>query len=203
MTSTEAAATIQVIGACEQALVSLRNLYTKPSPKESDDRIKDRQVQKLLAAVQENLKVLEQKKVRGIGNKVDDLRQLTRALAPNDDNTIAHTRPGNLLAKQAGAHATYTMDGTGTLINNPAVYCEDPSGMWRLIFHNANLNANFNRETSEKRLLVGIRYPWSLFEPGLIKPDQSTHNYHLANDPLQRPFRSTTASIAGSVISQR
>ena len=161
MTSTEAAATIQIIGACERALVSLRNLYTRPSPKESDDRIKDRQVQKLLAAVQDNLKVLEQKKVLRIGNKVDDLRQLTRALAPNDDNTIAHTRPGNLLAKQAGAHATYTMDGTGTQINNPAVYCEGPSGMWVATRfkrnHNENLNANLNRETSQKRFVVCLR----------------------------------------------
>jgi murein L,D-transpeptidase YcbB/YkuD len=154
MTSTEAAATIQVIGVCEQALASLRNLFTNASPKECDDRTRDRQVQKLLAAVQDNLKVLEQKKVLRIGNKVDDLRQLTKALAPNDDNMIARTNPSNLLAKQSGSPATYKMEGTGTQINNPAVYCEGPSGMWRLISHNANLNANLNRETSEKRFVV-------------------------------------------------
>jgi len=124
MASQEAVAAIQLIDACEQALVGLRNLFHTVG----DDRTRDYQVQKLLPTIQDNLRLLENKKVLRNSDRVDNLRQLTKALAQDGGNQIARPGPSELLANQKGSYNTYVMDGTGTQINNPAVYCEGPSG---------------------------------------------------------------------------
>jgi hypothetical protein len=124
MTSAEALAAIELIDACGQALVGLRGLFKQ----EGDDRTRDDQVQKLLAAVQDNLRILEKNKVLRNSNKVDDLRQLTKALAQDDETGIARTGSGNLRANQGEIHATYVMGGSGNQINSPGVYNEGPSG---------------------------------------------------------------------------
>jgi len=124
MASQEAVAAIQLIDACEQALVGLRNLFHTVG----DDRTRDCKVQKLLPTIQDNLRLLEKKKVLRNGDRVDNLRQLTKALAQDGGNQISCPGPGELLANQKGNYNAYVMDGTGTQINNPAVYCEGPSG---------------------------------------------------------------------------
>lgn len=129
-----------ILKQCEQALAELRDLFRKACPKDGDDRTKriwrgartvffgrDGQVQKLLVSIQDNLKLLEQKEVFRIGDKLDELQQLTEALAQDDDGRITHTGSGNILANQGGSHTNYMMSGSGRQINNPGVYNEGPS----------------------------------------------------------------------------
>lgn len=133
MTSPEAAASIQLIGACSQALVGMQDLFQKPCSKGSDERVRDSLVQKLLGAIQDNLKLLEQKKVLRAGDKVNNLRQLTKTLAPNDKDLVPRTGSNSLLANQGSQPNAYSMSGSGTQINNPGVYNESVSSMWGLI----------------------------------------------------------------------
>ncbi|KAK3619913.1 hypothetical protein LTR22_025799 [Elasticomyces elasticus] len=129
-----------ILKQCEQALGELRDIFRKACPKEGEDRTKriwrgartvffgrDGQVQKLIVAVQENLKLLEQKEVFRIGDKLDELQQLTEALAQDDDSRITHIGSGNILANHGGSHTNYLMSGSGRQINNPGVYNEGPS----------------------------------------------------------------------------
>ena len=129
-----------ILEQCEQALGELRDIFRKACPKEGEDRTKriwrgartvffgrDSQVQKLLVAVQDNLRLLEQKEVFRIGDKLDDLQQLTEALAQDDNSRITHTGSGNILANQGGSHTNYLMSGSGRQINNPGVYNEGAS----------------------------------------------------------------------------
>ena len=78
---------------CEHALSELREIFRKACPAEGDDRTKriwkgaktvffgrDSQVQKLLVVVQDNLRLLEQKEVFRIGDKLEELEQITESL---------------------------------------------------------------------------------------------------------------------------
>jgi hypothetical protein len=125
---------------CKQAFSELREIFRKACPAEGDDRTKriwkgaktvffgrDSQVQKLLVVVQDNLRLLEQKEVFRIGDKLEELQQVTEALAQDDDGRITHTGPGNILANRGGSHTNYLMSGSGRQINNPGVYNEGPS----------------------------------------------------------------------------
>jgi hypothetical protein len=85
------------------------------------------QVQTLLVAVQDNLRLLEQKEIFRIVDKLEELQQLTEALAQDDDFRITHTGSGSILANQGGSHTNYLMSGTGRQIINPGVYNEGPS----------------------------------------------------------------------------
>jgi hypothetical protein len=129
-----------ILKQCEQRLGELREIFRKACPKEEDDRTKriwrgvrtvffgrDSQVQKLLVAVQDNLRLLEQKEMFRIGDKLEELQQLTEALAQDDDGRITHIGSGNILANQGGSHTNYLMSGSGRQINNPGVYNEGPS----------------------------------------------------------------------------
>ena len=129
-----------ILKQCEQALAELRDIFRKACPKKEDDRTKrfwrgtktvflgrDGRVQKLLVTVQDNLRLLEQKEVFRIGDKLEELQQLTEALAQDDDGRITHTGSGNILANQGGSHTNYLMSGSGRQINNPGVYNEGPS----------------------------------------------------------------------------
>jgi len=130
-----------ILKQCEQALADLRDIFRKACPKEEDDRTKriwrgartvffgrDGRVQKLLVAVQDNLRLLEQKEVFRIGDKLEELQQFTEALAQDDDGKITHTGSGNILANQGSNHTNYLMSGSGRQINDPGVYNEGPSG---------------------------------------------------------------------------
>jgi hypothetical protein len=129
-----------ILKQCEQALGKLRDIFRKACPKEEDDRTKrvwrgartvffgrGGQVQTLLVAVQDNLRLLEQKEIFRIGDKLEELQQLTEALAQDDDFRITHTGSGSILANQGGSHTNYLMSGTGRQIINPGVYNEGPS----------------------------------------------------------------------------
>ena len=76
-----------VLKQCEQALGELREILREACPKEGDNRSKriwkgaktvffgrDSHVQKLLGVVQDNLKLLEQKEIYAIGDKLDELQ---------------------------------------------------------------------------------------------------------------------------------
>lgn len=130
-----------ILKQCEQALAELRDTFRRACPREDDDRTKriwrgvrtvflgrDSQVQKLLLVVLDNLKLLEQKKLFLIGDRLEDLQQLTQALAQDDDGRIIHTGSGSVFANQGGRHTNYLMSGgSGRQINNAQVYNEGPS----------------------------------------------------------------------------
>jgi len=114
-----------ILKQCEQALSELREVFRKACPKDSDNRSKriwrgartvffgrDGQVQKLLVSVQDNLMILEQKEVFRVGGRLDELRQITEALA--------HDEPGNIFV----SHTNFVMSGSGRQINRPGVYNE-------------------------------------------------------------------------------
>ena len=85
---------------------------------------RDSQVQKLLVVVQDNLRLLEQKEVFRIGDKLEALEQITEALAQDGDGRIVNTGSGNVLANRGGTHTNYLMSGSGRQINSPGVYNE-------------------------------------------------------------------------------
>jgi hypothetical protein len=102
-----------ILEQCEQALAELRDIFRKACPKEEDDRTKriwrgtkavffgrDGRVQKLLVAVQDNLRLLEQKEVFRIGNKLDELQQVTEGLAHDDGGKYTHTGEGSIIANE-------------------------------------------------------------------------------------------------------
>lgn len=129
-----------ILEQCERALKELADIFRKACPAEGDDRTKriwkgarivflgrDNRVQNLLDCVQNNLKLLEQKEIFRIGDKLDELQQFTEALSQDDDGMITHTGSGNVLANRGGTHTNYLMSGSGRQIINPGVYHEGPS----------------------------------------------------------------------------
>jgi hypothetical protein len=121
-------------------LGELQDIFKTACPKDKGDRYKrvwsgvktvffgrDSQVQRLLALVQDNLRLLEQKEVYVIGDKLDELQNLTEALAQDDSSKYAHTGAGNIIANEGGDPTNYVMSGSGRQINNPGVYHESPS----------------------------------------------------------------------------
>ncbi|KAI7215671.1 hypothetical protein KC333_g5287 [Hortaea werneckii] len=131
-----------ILEQCEKALGELRDIFRKACPKDGEDRAKrvwrgartvffgrNSQVQRLLVMVQDSLRLLEEKEVFRIGDKLDELQQLTEALAQDDDGKITHTGSGNILATQGGTQTNYLMGGSGRQINNPGVYHEGPTSI--------------------------------------------------------------------------
>jgi hypothetical protein len=130
-----------IIKQCEQALGDLRDVFRKACPKDGDNRSKrvwkgaktvffgrDSQVQKLLNAVLDNLKLLEQKEIYVIGDKLDELQELTEALGHDDSGKYAHSGHGNIIANEGGTPTNYVLGGQNNrMINNPGVYNEGPS----------------------------------------------------------------------------
>jgi hypothetical protein len=130
-----------ILQGCEQALGELRDIFRKACPKDGDDRCKrvwkgakavffgrDSQVQRLLVVVQDNLRLLEQKEVYVIGNKLDELQHLTEALAQDDSGKYAHTGAGNIIAIEGGRSTNYVQGGRDNRqIFNPGVYNEGTS----------------------------------------------------------------------------
>jgi hypothetical protein len=119
-----------ILKQCEQALAELRDVFRKACPKDGDHRSKriwkgartvffgrDGQVRKLLVSVQDNMWLLEQQEVFRIGDRLDELRMLTEALAHDDHGGIT-------MATRGGIHTNYLMSGSGRQINNARVYNE-------------------------------------------------------------------------------
>ena len=131
-----------IIKQCEQALGDLREIFRKACPKEGDNRSKriwkgtktvffgrDNKVQELLEIVQDNLKLLEQKEIYVIGDKLDELQELTEALCHEDSGKYAHSGQGNINATEGGTQNNFMQQGgqNNRQINNPGVYNEGPS----------------------------------------------------------------------------
>jgi hypothetical protein len=129
-----------VLKQCAEALAELRDIFRKACPKDGENRTKriwrgakivffgrDSQVQKLLVTVQDDLRLLEQKEIYVIGDKLDALQQVTEALAGNDDGKYTHTGAGNIIANEGGSPTNYVVSGNNNRqINNPGVYNEGP-----------------------------------------------------------------------------
>jgi hypothetical protein len=130
-----------IIKQCEQALGELREIFRKACPKDGDNRSKrmwkgaktvffgrDSKVQNLLVAVQDNLKLLEQKGIYVIGDRLDELQELTEALGHEDSSKYIHSGSGHIVANEGGNPTTY-LGGSGNSrqIYSPGVYNEGPS----------------------------------------------------------------------------
>lgn len=130
-----------IIKQCEQALSDLREIFRKACPKDGDNRGKriwkgaktvffgrESKVQKLLEAVQDNLQLLEQKEIYVIGDKLDELRELTESLGDDDSGKYAHSGNGNIIANEGGTSTNFVQGGQNNRqVNNPGVYNEGPS----------------------------------------------------------------------------
>lgn len=131
-----------ILKQCEEALAELRDIFRKACPKDGENRTKriwkgaktvffgrNSQVQKLLVTIQDDLKLLEQKEIYIIGDKLDALQQVTEALADNEDGKYVHTGAGNIFANEGGSPTNFVVSGSNNRqINNPGVYNEGPSG---------------------------------------------------------------------------
>jgi hypothetical protein len=104
-----------ILKQCEEALAELRDIFRKACPKDRENRTKrfwrgaktvffgrDSQVQKLLVTIQDDFRLLEQKEIYVIGDKLDALQHVTEALVDNDDGKYTHTGAGNI-ANEGGS----------------------------------------------------------------------------------------------------
>ncbi|KAK3614503.1 hypothetical protein LTR56_027214 [Elasticomyces elasticus] len=111
-----------ILKQCEHALGELRDIFRKACPKHGDDRSK--RIWKVL----HNLKLLEQKEMYVIGDKLDALQQLMEALAQEDSGKYTHSGAGNIVANEGGTPTNYVQGGQNDRqINNPGVYHEGPA----------------------------------------------------------------------------
>ncbi|XP_014560226.1 hypothetical protein COCVIDRAFT_89762 [Bipolaris victoriae FI3] len=129
-----------ILKQCKEALAELRDIFRKACPKDGENRTKrvwrgtktvffgrDSQAQRLLVTIQDNLRLLEQKEIYVIGDKLDALEQVTEALA-NEDGKYTHTGAGNIIANEGGSPTNYVVGGSNNRqVNNPRVYNEGPS----------------------------------------------------------------------------
>jgi hypothetical protein len=131
-----------ILKQCEEALGGLRDIFRKACPKDGDNRAKriwkgaktvffgrNSQVQKLLVAIQDNLRLLEQKKIYVISDKLDALRQVTETLADNDDGKYTHTGAGNIIVNEGGSPTNNIISGgnNNRQVIGAGTYNEAPS----------------------------------------------------------------------------
>ncbi|KAK3646859.1 hypothetical protein LTR56_008347 [Elasticomyces elasticus] len=85
-------------------------------------------------SVQDNLKLLEQKEIYVIGDKLDALQQVTEELAHDADSKYTHTGAGHLFAYEGGNPETYVFSGSGgRQIIKPGSYHEGPTNKGELL----------------------------------------------------------------------
>ncbi|KAK5699196.1 hypothetical protein LTR17_023449 [Elasticomyces elasticus] len=109
-----------ILRQCEQALGSLGTSSGKPAQKMETTAAS--------ASGKDNLKLLEQKEMYVIGDKLDALQQLTEALAQEDSTKYTHSGAGNIVANEGGTPTNYVQGGENNRqINNPGVYHEGPA----------------------------------------------------------------------------
>lgn len=130
-----------ILKQCEQALDGLRDIFQKACPKDGDNlgkRIwkgatmvffgRGSQVQKLMGTIQGNLKLLEQKEIYVIGDKLDELQALTEASGHDDGSgKNVHHGEGNIFAYEGGKPTSNVNNGSGRLIVSHGTYHEAPS----------------------------------------------------------------------------
>ncbi|KAL6703253.1 hypothetical protein ACN47E_010041 [Coniothyrium glycines] len=131
-----------ILKQCEEALSELRDIIRKACPKDGENRSKrvwrgaktvffggDSRVQKLLVIIQDNLKLLEQKEIYIIGDKLNDLQQIVEGLADDDGSRYTHTGAGSMfVVNEGGNQENYVGGGSNNRqINKPGIYHEGPT----------------------------------------------------------------------------
>ncbi|PVH98014.1 hypothetical protein DM02DRAFT_616102, partial [Periconia macrospinosa] len=114
-----------ILKQCAEALAELRDIFRKACPKDRENRTKriwrgaktdffgrDSQVQKLLVTIQDNLRLLEQKEIYVIGDKLDALQHVTESLADNNDGKYTHTGAGNIIVNEGSSPQNHVVSGS-------------------------------------------------------------------------------------------
>lgn len=123
---------------CKESLAELRDIFIKACPKDGEDRTKriwrgakavffgrDSRVQKLLLTIQENMEVLEQKKIFEIDGRLSDLHEIVESMVDDDGSKYTHTGAGSIFANESGNQENYVGGGSNNRqINKPGVYHE-------------------------------------------------------------------------------
>ena len=72
------------------------------------------------------MRLLEQKKIYVISDKLNALQQVTEALVNNDNNKYMHTEADNIIANEGSSSMNYVVDESNNRqINNSEIYNED------------------------------------------------------------------------------
>lgn len=122
---------------CEEALTELRNIIYKACPNDDKDRKsrlwrgaktvffgRESKVQPLLVTIQDNLKLLEQQEIYVIGDKLDELQELTETLGQDDNGKYAHSGAG-IVAIEGGTSENHIQGGSNNrMIIKPMNYHE-------------------------------------------------------------------------------
>lgn len=130
-----------VLKQCERALSDLQEVFRKACPKDDDNRGKrvwrgaktvffgrDSRVQTLLVQIQDNLKILEQKEIYAIADKLDELQDVTQSLSSEDSGKYVHSGAGNIFANEIGNPTYNVASGShGRLIVSHGTYVESSS----------------------------------------------------------------------------
>lgn len=124
---------------CEKALSELLDIFRKACPKDGENRGKllwkgtravflgrESNVQKLLNTIQRDLRLLEQKKIYDIGDKLVELQQITEELGRDDPGKYAHFGSGNIIANERGNPTNNIHSGTGEVIRAGTYYKGNP-----------------------------------------------------------------------------
>jgi hypothetical protein len=111
-----------ILSSCQRALGEMRDLFKEACPEDESDKArrvwndvkdyffgKNSKLQKLLVTVMDNLKLLELKQIFVIDGKLDELRNLTEGLDPEDTGSTYATY---------GSGSIFSHQGSGTQKNN-------------------------------------------------------------------------------------
>lgn len=130
-----------ILKQCEDALGELRDIFRKACPKDGENRSKrvwrgtrtvffgrDSRVKELLGTILRNLRLLEQKEIYAIGDKLGALERITEALVDDDGSKYTHHGAGSIFANEGGHQENYVGGGSNNRqINKPGVYHEGPT----------------------------------------------------------------------------
>lgn len=129
-----------VLQQCEKALAELRDIFRKACPKDGENRGKllwkgmrtvflgrESKVQKLLVVIQDNLRLLDQKELYRIGDRLDELQQITEELSHEDAITYATYGTGNIFATSGGTSTNLGHSGQGNIIHAGTYHSHGPS----------------------------------------------------------------------------
>jgi hypothetical protein len=179
-----------VLKQCAEALAELRDICRKACPKDRENRTKrvwrgaktvflsrDSQVQKLLVTIQDDLRLLEQKEIYIIGDKLNALQQVTQGLADNNHSQYTHTGAGHIIANQGGSPTNYVVDVTNNRqINNLGVYNEGPSST-SSTFLRSYTNCMIEAVSCHYLGSIRSQYAEWLFGKFVLTTLVSAHNY--------------------------
>lgn len=130
-----------ILKQCKQALDELQEVFRKACPKDGENRSKrmwkgaktvffgrDSRVQGLLTAILDNLKLLEQKEVYIIGDRLDELYELAKNLGQDESGKYVHTGQGSIFANEGGNPMNNVASGSHSrVVVSHGSYHEAPS----------------------------------------------------------------------------